>query len=98
MNRIKRHYPGFVDPPEVIEEVDFETTEELLAIEWVARWKTLHGAKFVQYSTTPIGEGYRSFLMAEVIDELNGKRMKWVLGYLKDGSTLDLPIYETSNA
>lgn len=40
MNLIKRHIPGFVDHEEEdLVEVQFNTTEELLNIEWVKKWR-----------------------------------------------------------
>lgn len=40
MNRIKRHLPLFIEHDEEdLVTVEFATVDELLAIEWVARWR-----------------------------------------------------------
>lgn len=86
MNRIKRYIPRFVDQTEKDQvEVNFETVEELLAIEWVARWQSINGINFIQYSKSD------ECLMVEVKDEINNMRKWLVLGFLKDASTVDLP-------
>jgi hypothetical protein len=96
MNKIKRHIPGFVDHDEEdLVEVEFETPEELLAIEWVARWQTITGNRFIQYSKSDPRDG-QPLLMVEVKDEMNEKRRWYVLGFLQDGDSLNLPICDTT--
>ena len=88
MNHIVRYYPGFVDEPEVLEEEDFETTEQLLAIEWISRWETLNPVRFIRFGKIA------KFIAAEIIDELNGEPREYILGTVKDIHSVDLPWLE----
>lgn len=71
MNRISQHIPGWADgiKPQVAE---FETVEQLLAVSWVASWRTKAG--FVRFSQ------HRGKLMVE----LHQGRMWYVVGHLNE--------------
>ena len=77
-----RYIPSFVDHRESRPTVEFETTEELLAIEWVASWGTKgdfsHFAKSEHY------------LMAI----LNDGKAWWVVASLSHPDDIDLPEWE----
>jgi len=97
MNRIKKHYPGFADPPEGgAEEVDFETVEQLLSIEWVDRWKEIYGERFIRFSKDEANwkrNPGMGVLMAEHSDEKTGQHKWWVVGFIKEIASVDLPIF-----
>lgn len=84
MNFIKLYRPACIGFEKEV--VSFATTEELLAIPFVARFRELWC--FHRYS---ICREHPSLLM--LMAELNEGRMWWVIGYLSEDS-LDLPIWK----
>lgn len=89
MNRITMHVPGWAggDDPNykpVVEE--FNTTEELLAIEWVKKWKKFkeEGLPFFRYVKNS----------NHLIAEFGEGEIWWVLGYLRDSATVELPEWQ----
>jgi hypothetical protein len=95
-NRFVQHYPNSF----TVEDTDyftlnFNTQEELMSCEFVARWKeTMDNRKFHKYSISPRDHYCAASLMVEY-DE--GKYW-WCIGYIKntDGLTLPewKPVYE----
>lgn len=83
MNRFTQHIPTFVDYREdKTPSFEFETTEQLLAHEWVAVHKTRKGFdRFVKSDR---------YLMTESNDGFSW----WVIGYLEDPSSVDLPQWQ----
>lgn len=79
-NHFRRYIPGFIDCDEPFE-IDFNTTEELLANEWIAKWSK--SEKFERYS-----KSVKNYLMAET----GGKF--WILGYIKHPELVDLPVWQ----
>ena len=78
MNQFTQHIPSFVDRRDPAPTTEFSTTEELLSLDVVQRYK---GPKFSHFAL----EG--NCLMA-ISDE--GFQW-WVAGYIKDPSTVELP-------
>jgi hypothetical protein len=79
-NTFRQHIPGFVgDPDDSPKEYTFETTEELLALEVVQRYGK--GPDFSHFAL--FGD-----LLMEISD---GGRHWWVVGYLGDPTSVDLP-------
>lgn len=89
MNLIKRHIPGFVDhEPEDLIEIEFETLQQLLDIEFVKRWDTPRLERYT-VGREP-SSVVRTPLMAEMVD--GGF---WVLGFLKEDMP-ELPSWDKS--
>lgn len=84
MNKIVQHRPAYFDGFEK-EVVPFATTEELLAIPFVARFRELDG--FHRYSVCR--DHPPMMLMAEVEEG----RTWWVIGHLDDDHP-DLPTWK----
>lgn len=84
MNTIKQHRPAYFTGFNN-EVVSFTTTDELLAIPFVAGFRDLDG--FHRHSVSR--DGVRLMLMAE----LNDGRKWWVIGYL-DEDCPDLPTWK----
>jgi hypothetical protein len=92
MNRARRYFPGFVDTRGIdIPEQDFETLEELLAIEWVHSWTKNEesSSKFYRFSKSD------RMLFAELIEE-DGSRIWWGVAHIKYPDLLDLPTLNTT--
>lgn len=83
-NTVRQHIPGFLTGHEPVV-AEFDTLEELLAVPFVAHWKSNPG--FHRFSMNV--EVGLSYLMAEYH---NGKEW-WVVGYLS-GSIPGLPRWE----
>ena len=84
MNSITQHIPGFADSGQQPDRAEFSTLEELERIPFVARWKTPpDGATFYRFSKSD------RHLMAE----LNSGSTFWVVGYLADADSVDLPTW-----
>lgn len=83
--KITQHIPSFIDTDVPTRVADFESTDELLKVPWVAQWaKSYHKYGFyVSYSCLMI-DGIR----------YNGKREWWVIGYLDDPDQVDLPTWK----
>lgn len=82
MNCIIQFLPMFVDGPEL--EEFFKTTEELLAIDWVAKWS--HNKGFVKFSL------HRDILIAEYTDSPFPEKM--IIGMVTNPDTINLPKYQ----
>lgn len=78
MNQFIKHIPSFVDA-EAPTPVEFKTTENLLAIDYVDSWKR--------------SEGFSHYAKSEdcIMAILNGGRNWWVVGYVQDSDSVDLP-------
>ena len=77
MNEITQHIPSFVETRAPPTSCEFQTLAELEAIPFVKAWK--ENPNFVRFSLSD------DCLMAEMVGEF------WVVGYLKDPSSIDLP-------
>lgn len=87
--KIKQHIPGFVDVDP--QSGEFSTLEELLAIPFVARWSKDHN--FLRYSKS------RELLMVELSPTKSDPAgSHWVLGYLSDPTSVDLPQWIETDA
>lgn len=82
MNIFKRHIPAFVDGVNTTPDVPFNTTEELLNIPDVSRWKEVN--KFLHFAVSD------THLLA-LLDE--GYEW-WAVGSLQDTSSINLPKWE----
>jgi len=80
MNKIIERLPDFVDAEPRI--VEFETLDELLAIDWVAKWK-----KIVEPACQYCKDD--TYLMVST------KTWWWVVGSIKDIEALDLPTWKS---
>ena len=82
MNQFKRHFPNFVDISEKPEWIDFETTDDLLGLYVVRKFE--NDRNFSHFAISG------NILMAVYNDGLEW----WVVGFIKDPSTIDLPKWE----
>lgn len=80
MNKITKHIPNFVDSRDPPPSGQFETQADLETIPFVKQWKDDKG--FVRFSLSD------NRLMAEMVGEF------WVVGYLQNPSTVDLPQWQ----
>ena len=81
MNKLTQHIPGFADigPPSIWE---FETTEQLLALDWVGSW-----------ATSPSFQGY--VLSDHHLLALWNEGFEWrTIGFIEDPTAVDLPQWE----
>lgn len=91
MNEITKHIPDFVDFRSKLPSVEFETVEQLLAIDWVGSWANdLDDPVFCKEKVAASW-----WLMIDGHKE--GRPWWWVIGHLKNGEVIDLPVwnYET---
>lgn len=86
MNRIKQHKFGEIWPGEVIPVAQFSTTDELLAVPFVANYVTY--ANFHRFS---VSRDSQPLLMAEYED---GK-VWYVVGYLDSLDGVNLPTWHS---
>lgn len=88
MNKITRRFPNFVGhTPEDLTQHPFETLEELMQVEWIARLKRLpYFHRFSLCRFDPPGAQKRPAMMVEYD---NGKRY-YVIGYF-DHDDVALP-------
>lgn len=95
MNTIKRRFPNFIDaPPEARGEIPFDTTEQLLEIDWIKRWAVSDQYRqHIQFSRT---DEARPLLMVEYFDHQEGCKSFSGLGYFKNDN-VDLPIFKDEN-
>ena len=82
MNKFIQHIPGFVDVNEPAKEIEFETTEDLLAIDVVKQWtKPMDGKPFSHFAMS------ENCLMAMHDDSFHW----WAVGFVGDPDSVDLP-------
>lgn len=84
MNSIKRHLPRYIAERIPQQPVEFTTTEELLAVEFVRTWTTYH--RFYRFCLNTPGK----MLMVE----LDEGRMWVVVGHLAETSGIELPEWD----
>jgi len=87
MNRITQHIPSFVETRDDSRKSgEFTTLEELFAVPFVAKWET--EPNFLKWSKSD------TCLMAEFSpSEEKPAGTHWVVGFLKDPSSVDLPYW-----
>lgn len=79
MNRIKQHLPASVDGIEICNNIEFNTTEELLKIEFVKRYSEMNNFDYF---------GLHENILVAVFD--GGK--KWIcIGSIENLEIIDLP-------
>jgi hypothetical protein len=78
MNAFMRHTSADADAPWE----EFNTTQELLALEWVQKWGK--------------GSDFSHFAMSDrnLMEVSNGGYNWWVIGFIRDPSAVDLPKWE----
>ena len=87
MNKIRQHRPAYMSGWDD-EVVDFETTEQLLAIPFVKNFRDADPENFHQFS---IGHGSLPALMAET----HGGEKWWCIGFLDTADGIELPAWKT---
>ena len=82
MNRFKQHIPNFVDVDKPSKWIEFESTEDLLSLEIVQRYGKRQNFSYFALSDN---------CLMEICDD---GFYWWVVGYIDDPSTVELPQWE----
>jgi hypothetical protein len=82
MNTFTQHIPGFFDMNEPVKEIEFETTEDLLAIDVVKQWmEPMDGKPFSHFAMSG------NYLMVMHDNSFHW----WAVGFVKDPDSVNLP-------
>lgn len=83
MNSFTQHVPAFVEIEKEPFSFEFSTTEELISNSWIASWKEHDPARFYRYSLCD----------HRLMVEKDGGTWFWVLGYIRQPTLVNLPVW-----
>ncbi len=100
MNHVAQHVPNFVEMRRHDRKFsEFKTTEELLAIDWIASWAdSCIDPVFCKSPPTWDLDAPRDrwMLMVDGFEHRHPEKpWWWVIGYLEDGESVNLPVWDS---